>query len=315
MPNVAIKIQDLTKIYEDNVVALDDVSLEIYEGEIFSLLGPNGAGKTTLIKIITGQLEPTKGDVWVLGVHHKEFLKSPTRLRISYVPQENIIWEELTVKENMLFMASMYKLPRREAKQRVKELLEDFELFDVRKRLAAKLSGGMKRKLAIAMALINDPEILILDEPTAGLDPRVRAILLSDIEKFKKTGKTILLTTHIVEEAERLSTRVGIINRGKIVAIDSPSELKKRACGIEILDLLFRKLNEELVKRLVSLVGKDNYVIVGDRVLIKENNFIELINEIRNDPKLFESLLNTAIRKSNLEDAFLFLTGTSLGGE
>jgi len=315
MSKVVIKIENLSKKYENEVLALDNVSLEVYEGEIFSLLGPNGAGKTTLIRIITGQLKPSEGKVWMLGVTHEEFLSSPVRHRVNFVPQENVIWEHLTVEENMMLIASMYRIPRNEAKVKVRELMEEMELLDARKRLAAKLSGGMKRKLAIAMALINDPDILILDEPTAGLDPRMRARLLSDIEKFKMRGKTILLTTHIVEEAEKLSSRVGIINHGKIVDIDKPAELKKRVCGLEILDLLFSKLNEDLMSHVKRIIGEREYLILGDRIFVKGNDFLGILNEIRSDSVLYEQLLNATIRKSNLEDAFLFLTGTTLGGD
>ncbi len=313
MPKVVIKIDKVSKIYDNKVKALNNVSLEIYEKEIFSLLGPNGAGKTTLIKIITGQLKPSSGELWILGVSHKEFLNSSVRHRVNFVPQENVIWEKLTVEENMMLMASMYKIPRREAREKVKELMEEFELLDTRKRLASKLSGGMRRKLAIAMALINDPDILILDEPTAGLDPRMRAILLGDIEKLKRKGKTILLTTHIVEEAERLSDRVGIIHRGEIITVDDPSSLKAKACGSEVLDLLFRKIDDVVLEAVVRIINGHDYIKVGDKILIKGDNLLGILNELRKNKLLYDSMLNASIRKSTLEDAFLFLTGTMLG--
>lgn len=315
MPNRVIIIEEVSKIYEKDILALDNVSLEIYESEIFSLLGPNGAGKTTLIKIITGQLEPSSGKMWILGVSHKEFLNSPVRHRVSYVPQENVIWESLTVEENMMLMASMYRIPKIEARNRVRFLLEEFELTNVKGRLASKLSGGMKRKLAIAMALINDPDILILDEPTAGLDPKMRAILLSDIEKLKKKGKTIMLTTHVIEEAERLSDRVGIIHKGRIITVDTPLNLKSRICGKEVLDLLFIRIDDTLLGSIIETVGDSDYIRVGDKIIIKSNNLIDILSRLRENKTIYDSLLNASIRKSSLEDAFLFLTGTTLGGE
>lgn len=310
-----IRIRKLSKIYDNKVLALDNISLEINKGEIFSLLGPNGAGKTTLIKILTGQLRPSSGEVSIFGISFRNFLKSPVRFKISYVPQENIIWEDLTVEENILFMASMYRISRNEAKEILMHLLEELELSNVRKRLASKLSGGMKRKLSIAMALVNDPDILILDEPTAGLDPTMRAILLSDIEKFKSEGKTIVLTTHIVEEAERLSTRVAIIKSGKIIVVGSPRKLKEEICGFEILDLLFRKLGNRLAKSVLRVIGEKEHVVVGDRLLVKGKELISILSELRRNPMIYEQLLNASIRKSNLEDAFLFLNGSPLVGE
>ncbi len=312
---VAISVRNVSKVYSNNIRALSKVSFDVYKSEIFTLLGPNGAGKTTLIRIIIGQLEPSEGEVYVLGVSGRDFLKSDVRLKVSYVPQENIIWRNLTVEENLYLIGSMYKIPRRVLKEKVKELLIDFELFEVRKRLAHKLSGGMERKLSIAMALINDPEILILDEPTAGLDPRARASMIASIEKLKKLGKTILLTTHIVEEAERLSDRVAIINYGKIIDIDAPSNLKTKTCGIEVLELLFKELNNEILSKVTSTIHEKNIARAGDKIVIKENNFNEVIENIRSNEYLSSKILALSVRKSNLEDAFLFLTGRFLRGE
>lgn len=309
-----IVVKNIIKKYGD-VVALDNVTFEVNAGEIFGLLGPNGAGKTTLIRIITGQLEPTNGTIEVLGVNHADFLNSDVRFKVSYVPQENIIWEYLTVEENLQLMASMYKLSRGELREKVENLLVDFDLKNVRKRLANKLSGGMKRKLTIAMALVNDPEILILDEPTAGLDPKTRAMMLGNIEKLKELGKTILLTTHIVEEVERIADRVAIINNGKMIAIDKPANLKKMSCGNEVLDLLFEQLDTKAFEILHKIVEDKNLITVGDRVIIKEDRLAEILEKIKENEKLSEQILTITLRKSSLEDAFLFLTGRLLRGE
>ena len=315
MSKAVIKIENLSKRYENDVLALDNISLEIYEGEIFSLLGPNGAGKTTLIKIITGQLSLTTGEVYVLGINHNDFLKSEARFKVSYVPQENVIWENLTVEENLEIMGAMYKLPKKTIKEKINYLLKEFDLEEARVRMASKLSGGMKRKLSIAMALINDPEILILDEPTAGLDPRTRAAMLATLEKLRELGKTILLTTHIVEEVERLADRVAIIHRGKIIKIDSPDILKQQSCGKEVLDLLFDELNDDVVSLVSKLVGENNIAIAGDKIIIRENNLTEILEKIKRNQALMDHVLTISIRKTNLEDAFLFLTGQTLEGE
>jgi len=311
---VVLSVKKVTKVYENNMRALNNVSFDVYKGEIFSLLGPNGAGKTTLIKIITGQLEPTSGEIRILGVSGEDLLKSDVRLKLSYVPQENIIWPHLTVEENLRLIGSLYKIDKNTLKNIIRDLLEKFELLEARRRLAVKLSGGMKRKLSIAMALINDPEILVLDEPTAGLDPRARASMLASLEKLKELGKTILLTTHIVEETERLADRVAIINRGEIVAIDTPANLKSKSCGREVLEILFREVDEATWRKLASIVDEKNIARAGDKLIIKEDNLPATIEKIRSDNLLYDKILALSIRKSSLEDAFLFLTGQFLGG-
>jgi len=313
--SVTIKVDNVTKIYNGNVTALDKVSLEVYSGEIFTLLGPNGAGKTTLIKILTGELKPTQGEVLILGTSHKEFLKSDMRFRVSYVPQENIFWGNLTVEENLDFIGSMYRLTKRELKEKIRFLLEEFDLVDVRKRLASKLSGGMKRKLTIAMSLMNDPEILILDEPTAGLDPRTRASLIASLEKLREFGKTIFLTTHIVESAERISDRVAIINKGRIVAVDTIDNLKRKHCGEEVVEILYKQLTQEALETIKAIVQEERIATAGDKVIITQQhgNVIEELLKLKSRTK---DILAVILRKSTLEDTFLFITGETLrGGE
>ncbi len=306
-----IVIRNLTKIYDNNIHALKGVSLEIKKGEIFSILGPNGAGKTTLIKIIVGQLKPTSGEVLVLDKPISEFIGSPERLRLSYVPQENLFWDHLKVLENLKLMASLYDIPKKEAMQRIQELLDEFKLSEHKNVLAEKLSGGMKRKLAIAMALLNDPDIIILDEPTTGLDPRARAELLADIEVLRGKGKTVIITTHIIEEAERLSDRVAIMDEGRILDVGSPEEVKMRACGMRVLDIL---TNGSTVLDISGILGVEidhsMLVRVGDRFVIKLNGIDVhgLLDRIESNP----GIISATIRKSTLEDAFLFLTGKTL---
>ena len=306
-----IVIRNLTKIYDNNIHALKGVSLEIKKGEIFSILGPNGAGKTTLIKIIVGQLKPTSGEVLVLDKPISEFIGSPERLRLSYVPQENLFWDHLKVLENLKLMASLYDIPKKEAMQRIQELLDEFKLSEHKNVLAEKLSGGMKRKLAIAMALLNDPDIIILDEPTTGLDPRARAELLADIEVLRGKGKTVIITTHIIEEAERLSDRVAIMDEGRILDVGSPEEVKMRACGMRVLDILTNGSTSLDISGILGVeIDHSMLVRVGDRFVIKLNGIDVhgLLDRIESNP----GIISATIRKSTLEDAFLFLTGKTL---
>ncbi|MGQ4891650.1 MAG: ABC transporter ATP-binding protein [Candidatus Njordarchaeia archaeon] len=310
--SIAISITDVTKVYDKGFKAIDGVNLEIKMGEIFSILGPNGAGKSTLIKLIIGELKPTSGEIEVLGAKSSDFLASEARFKVSYVPQENLIWPNLTVYENMDIMASLYKISKGERKRKIVDLLREFNLYDKRKTLASKLSGGMKRKLTIAMGLLNDPKIFILDEPTTGLDPIARAELLSDLERLRAKKKTIILTTHIVEEAERLSNRVAIMDTGKILKVGNPNELKKEVCSEKILELLFEKIDETVSALLTNILVDRKYVQIGNKIIVKGDNTIGLVEEISSIKELSSKLLETSIRRPTLEDVFLFLTGKKL---
>mgnify|MGYP000589588943 FL=1 len=207
----------------------------------------------------------------------------------------------------------MYKLPKSELREKIRFLLDEFDLTDVRKRLSSKLSGGMKRKLSVAMSLINDPEILILDEPTAGLDPRTRASLITSLEKLREFGKTILLTTHIVESAERISDRVAIINKGRIVTVDTVDNLKQKHCGEEVIEILYKQLTPEALETVKSIAHEERIATAGDKVIITQQhgNVIEDLLKIKSKAK---DILAVILRKSTLEDTFLFITGETLGG-
>lgn len=221
----AIEIKNLVKEYKD-ITAVDNISLSIKEGELFSLLGVNGAGKTTTIKMLSTLIKPTSGDAIILG---KSIVKDAKKIKeiINVSPQETAIAPNLTVKENLEFIASIYNIPNKLIKNKVNEMIELFNLKKIVNKRTKKLSGGWQRRLSIACALITEPKILFLDEPTLGLDVIARRELWQIIENLK--GKvTIILTTHYMEEAECLSDRVAVMKDGKIIDIDTPKSLVEK---------------------------------------------------------------------------------------
>ncbi len=219
-----IEVKNLVKTYEGKKV-VDGVSFFVKKGEIFGLIGPNGAGKTTIIKILTTLVKPDKGEVFINGLNLFEEAQEIKKI-IGVVPQENNLDRDLTVYENLLIYGLLYKV--KDLKNRIEEILKLVELWERRNSLVSTLSGGMQRRLVIARAFLPDPPILFLDEPTVGLDPQIRRFIWEIIRKGKRIGKTIILTTHYIEEAENLCERVGIIHKGKLLAIGSPEELKER---------------------------------------------------------------------------------------
>jgi ABC-2 type transport system ATP-binding protein len=227
VPPAALQIADLVKRYPTGTEALRGVSLEIEAGEFFGLLGPNGAGKSTLIHCTTGLAQPTSGTIQVFGhdaIHHYE----QARLAVGLAPQDlNLDWF-LTVEETLDYHAGYFGMPKRERRARTEELLETFSLTDKRKERTRTLSGGMKRRLILARALMHGPPLLILDEPTAGVDVELRLELWHYVQRINAEGTTILLTTHYLEEAEQLCDRIAFINGGEIVAQGTSAELAAR---------------------------------------------------------------------------------------
>ena len=220
----SIEVNNLIKKYKDKIV-VDSLNLKIKKGELFSLLGTNGAGKTTTIKMISSLILPTAGEIKINGKDITQAKKEIRRI-INVSPQETAIAPNLTVMENLEFMAGVYKIENKNEK--INELIKLFKLDEILKQKAKTLSGGWQRKLSIALSLINNPEILFLDEPTLGLDVIARKELWKIIENLKKE-KTIILTTHYMEEAEKLSDRVGIMEKGSLIQLGTPDELTKKA--------------------------------------------------------------------------------------
>lgn len=309
--NVVIKLSNLKKKF-GHLTAVDGLSLEIQKGEIFGFLGPNGAGKTTTINMICGLLPPTEGEIIFWGNQIKS--NSEIKKHIGICPQENIFWSKLTCLEQLIFMGEMYGMSRKSAKNRSKELLELMGLTEKSNVLANKLSGGMKRRLNICLALIHDPEILVFDEPEAGLDPQSR-ILVRDFIKSLAKEKTIILTTHNMDEADRLADRVAIIDHGRLLLLDTPANLKRSIGEGDILEIV---LDMDEMNKLESVVDSlsemcDKVNISGNSVIIKSKNCIELVSDITNIIKDHNLKINRiTLRENTLEDVFIHLTGRKL---
>ena len=243
-----ITTQNLVKKFDD-ILALDKLNLEIMEGELFSLLGPNGAGKTTTINILTGIMEPTNGTATIAGFDVTENMHEIKKI-IGVCPQEAAVFQFLNAKENIEVIGSLHSVSKKEIEKRTNDFLELLGLTEASKRKAGGYSGGMLRKLNLMMALINDPKIAFLDEPTVGMDARSRRNTWEFIGSLKRENKTIILTTHYIEEAERLSDRVGIIDYGRLVELGTPEELlqKHEAKNLEqvFLNITGRRIMEGL---------------------------------------------------------------------
>ncbi len=308
----AVEAIDLEKTYKNGVKALKGVSFCIQRGEIFSLLGPNGAGKTTTVKILSTLIKPSGGTAYVGGYNVVEESSNVRRI-IGIVPQDLTADDEMTGYDNVYVQARLHGLSRNEAKKKTKEVLEFMGLLEAANRKARTYSGGMRKRLEIAMSLVHSPQILFLDEPTLGLDVQSRRHLWDLIRKLKREGTTILLTTHYMEEADALSDRIAIIDLGKVVALGSPEELKARLGGDRIY--IRPALNQDLSLIKEKLVSKGYEVsILNGEVIVKvkkaEDSLFDIINLLR-DLKIS----SLRISKPNLEDVFLELTGRKLREE
>jgi ABC-2 type transport system ATP-binding protein len=241
----ALKVEKLKKTYSTGVLALDSISLEVEAGRFFGLLGPNGAGKTTLINSIVSLARPDSGSVEVFGRDaYLEFREARRMIGVS--PQEINLDKFLTVEETMLFHAGYYGVPKQKAKERTEELLERFALTDKRKQRVNTLSGGMKRRVLFARALMHDPKVLFLDEPTAGVDVELRYKLWGYIRELNRGGLTILLTTHYLEEAEALCEEIALINGGRIVAQGTIEELKWTYAAASVEEVYLKVVGRDI---------------------------------------------------------------------
>ena len=248
MVALEIRIENLTKKFED-VTAVDSLFLEIEKGELFGLLGPNGAGKTTVIKTLCGLLEPTSGSIWVGGFDVRREAAKVKEL-IGVCPQDTAAYSFLSGRENVELFGNLHTMPKEKLKKNIEELLEKMSLSEDAGRRLGKYSGGMKRRINLIMALVHDPEIAFLDEPTVAMDPQSRHAVWDFIRGLKERGKTIILTTHYMEEAEELCDRIGIIDHGKLIALGSPKQLKDKFNAKDLeevfIGLTGRKIREEM---------------------------------------------------------------------
>jgi len=306
-----LRAQHLTKKIEDLLI-VDDLNLEIRRREVFGFLGPNGAGKTTSIKMMVGLLKPTSGQVLFDGAE----MRSVEKEKIGVCPQDLVLWDVLTCRENLTFMGHMYGIPKPALEERVTKLLDLLSLSDKADQVVSKLSGGMKRRLNIALALVHDPEILFLDEPSAGLDPQSRLLLWDFIRSLRDDeGKTVVLTTHVMEEADALSDRIAIIDRGKLLLIDTPDGLKRTIGKGDIVDMQLADTakNAEVLSLVESFDGIEEANEFKGRIIVRAldatNKLPEIVNCIES---VGGNVSDISIRGNTLEDVFIYLTGREL---
>jgi lipooligosaccharide transport system ATP-binding protein len=301
-----IEVDNLTKKFGD-FTAVDGISFSVKQGESFGLLGPNGAGKSSTMRIIAATSQRTSGVVKILG-KDPEVNGPQIRAHLGVVPQQDNLDEELTCAENLYIYGRYFGLPKKMVIAKIDELLEFAQLIDKKDTKVNALSGGMKRRLTIARALVSDPDILMLDEPTTGLDPQARHILWDRLFRLKEKGVTLLITTHHMDEAEQLCDRLIVMDKGQIMAEGAPAELIKQYSSKEVLEVRFGSdRNAQMVDKLKSLATRLEEL--PDRLLLYAESGEDLLAKITG----MNIHPNTSlVRRSSLEDVFLRLTGRSL---
>jgi ABC-2 type transport system ATP-binding protein len=307
----AIEVRNLEKCF-GAFTAVKQISFEVGQGEIFSLLGPNGAGKSTTISILSCLLQPTSGDASVMGhsiVSEPQAVKSV----LGVVPQDIALYGDLSARENLIFWGRMYGLKGRELEKRVDEVLEIIGLAERQKDRVDKFSGGMKRRVNIGAALMHKPAVIIMDEPTVGIDPQSRRHILDNIKDLNAQGMTVLYTTHYMEEAQELSNRIAIMDQGEIIASGTHSELVRIVGELDRIDLAINAEGEKVVSAWQATPGVHQ--------VSREDGHLTVLAEDSNQvlPHLFESATQAGVRvtsvdiqEPNLEAVFLHLTGKAL---
>ncbi len=300
-----IKAENLKKHY-GATVALDDVSFEVQKGQTFGLLGPNGAGKTTTIKLLCGLLRPDAGTVTLDGKTDPGQIE--VRLSLGVVPQSLALYEELSALENLRFFGKIYGLAGQKLKERVRNCLDIAGLTKRSKERVSKYSGGMKRRLNMVCSLLHDPPILLLDEPTVGVDPQSRNLIFETIEAMGKEGRTIIYTTHYMEEAQRLCDRVAIIDHGRILDMDSVENLITRHGGPSHIEAEFEeKLSD--VNKIKPFVDNKDIQFEETKIMFQTSRPMESLAKLNSSGVRFRSL---KVQTADLEDVFLNLTGRRL---
>ena len=309
--NKAIQVQDLHKNFGD-VYAVQGVSFDVQAGEIFSLLGPNGAGKTTIISMLSCLLKPTQGDALVMS-HSITREQMAVKEAIGVVPQEIALYEDLSARENLNFWGKMYGLRGGALKQRVDEVLDVIGLADRQKGRVSKFSGGMKRRLNIGIALLHRPQVIIMDEPTVGIDPQSRRNILDSVKELNRQGMTVFYTTHYMEEAQELSDHIAIMDLGKLIAYGTHDELVQVVGEMDRITLTINAESAQVMEQWQATEGVQQ--------VSAEDSTLELLVDDSNVvlPRLFESATQAGVRitsvdiqEPNLETVFLHLTGRAL---
>jgi lipooligosaccharide transport system ATP-binding protein len=301
-----VRARSLTKRF-GGFTAVDAIDFDVHPGEAFGFLGPNGAGKTSTMRMIACSSPITEGELSVIGMDPRSQARQ-IKARLGVVPQIDNLDQELTVRENLEMYARYFDIPREVARSRADELLEFVQLSERARDQVEPLSGGMKRRLTIARSLINEPQLVILDEPTTGLDPQARHLLWDRLYRLKQRGATLIITTHYMDEAEQLCDRLVVMDKAKIVAEGSPRDLIDRYSTREVLELRFTDaVAVTLDGRLAGLADRSEKL--PDRLLLYTNDGEQALDEIHRREIPVESAL---VRRSSLEDVFLRLTGRSL---
>ena len=308
-----INLKNISKNYGETI-ALQNVSLKIEKGELFGLLGPNGAGKTTMINIINTFLPFDEGEIFINDLSLRDN-KEKIKQKIGIIPQEIALYDELTAFENLKFWGEIYSISKPELKKRCEEILKMVGLYDRRNDPLKKYSGGMKRRINIAAGLLHNPEIILMDEPTVGVDPQSRNFIFEMIEQLNSIGKTIIFTTHYMEEAERLCKRIAIIDHGKIIALGTKEELFKlledeNSITIKFKNSIdFKEFQKVLNEFQLTKISNNSILISGENLI---GNLSGILNSIKQNEDEIEEI---DFNKPNLEKLFLKLTGRELRDE
>jgi ABC-2 type transport system ATP-binding protein len=306
-----LELKNICKSF-GSLKAVDDVSLEVESGEVFGLLGPNGAGKSTLISIITTLLQQDSGQIIINGKNLKNNQMEIKKI-LGLVPQEIALYPTLTAKENLFFWGRMYGITGSLLKERTDEALDIAGLKDRQKERIDTFSGGMKRRINIAVALLHRPKILIMDEPTVGIDPQSRNHILETVVKLNKEGMTVIYTSHYMEEVEFLCSRVAIMDHGKVIALGSKDELRKLVGNLDTIHMEISRSDEELIKKIKNIPNVDS-VLVEDKkleVMSKEaGTILAGVVSLLDSEKCKIHSIN--LEEANLESVFLHLTGRAL---
>jgi ABC-2 type transport system ATP-binding protein len=312
----AIQVEDLTKCYgrpDTGVLAVDHISFEVHQGEVFGFLGPNGAGKTTTQRMLTTLLEPTEGRIAILG-HDLARDAYPAKRQVGLVPEESNVYTELSAWDNLLFTARLYRVPRADRERRARELLEAFGLWEKREVKADTFSKGMRRRLSIAMALIHQPSLLFLDEPTPGLDAQSTRAIRGLVRQMNAEGTTIFLTTHQIEEANLLCDRVAIIDHGRIAAIDTPERLKEAFRRVQSVEVALEPDGSAHGEALAMLPQVTTAVKMGDKWRLYTQDPSALLPPIMDYARDRElRVVSLSTLGPSLEDVFLEITGQQVG--
>ncbi|UCF07495.1 MAG: ATP-binding cassette domain-containing protein [Thermoplasmata archaeon] len=308
MPPVVIKMDKLTKHFGE-VKAVCQVDLEIYKGEIFGLLGPNGAGKTTIIRMLSGLARPTSGGASVAGLDIVGDSVSVRRI-VGVVPQTNVLDRELSVRGNLVYHAKLHSMKKSRYEKTIDSALSLVGMSDKQDSDPITLSGGMKRRMTIAKALVHEPEVLFLDEPTTGLDPQSKRALWERIQALSKKGITMILTTHYMEEAELLCGRIGIIDQGRIIALDTPRGLKKMLKGEAVIEVAHDGTIDPKVLESQEFIQE--FDAASDTLRIVTTEKKEAVSYLM--ANFGESIVSVDFHEPTLEDVFLHLTGKELRG-